>query len=320
MTIKNVAKRLIATFLFFLLILFINQQSYATFYPISIDIIPDKPVYSPGGNVTLTINAPYQEGRTIELSVTKGNAEQKIFQTTKPLDGNSTKIEFALPENDTSYQYLVYATVTGPAPNDSGSASAMIFTKENADEVLISDLKMSRSQADAGESIHISFKVKDGVGNVIPWANPDIGICKEDAVKPHYVLVTPNSTLSQDSDCPFFQSDFIPTFDEFNIDLVIPDGMPEGKYKLNIWANPDYSGKHGFIEGHKVFDIVVGKVSNQVSDIKSPLKQFQAGVVLEDIKCKENFQLVIKLSDRSPACVKPETRQILIKRGWAEPI
>jgi hypothetical protein len=48
-----------------------------------------------------------------------------------------------------------------------------------------------------------------------------------------------------------------------------------------------------------------------------PLKQFRAGVTSEEIKCKEGLDLAIKLSNGSPACVKPHSRQKLLERGWA---
>ena len=48
-----------------------------------------------------------------------------------------------------------------------------------------------------------------------------------------------------------------------------------------------------------------------------PLRQFRAGIPIEEIKCKEGFDLVIKLSSGSPACVKPQSKQKLLERGWA---
>ncbi|MGI0102645.1 MAG: hypothetical protein ACREA7_08645 [Nitrosotalea sp.] len=50
----------------------------------------------------------------------------------------------------------------------------------------------------------------------------------------------------------------------------------------------------------------------------SPLEQFKSGVVPIEVKCPENFVLTIKSEDDSPACVKPDTVQKLIERGWAK--
>jgi hypothetical protein len=48
----------------------------------------------------------------------------------------------------------------------------------------------------------------------------------------------------------------------------------------------------------------------------SPLQQFKIGIVANDVKCQQDLQLIIKSEDGSPACVKPDTAQKLVKRGW----
>lgn len=50
--------------------------------------------------------------------------------------------------------------------------------------------------------------------------------------------------------------------------------------------------------------------------IKPPLKQVRDGTPPEFVICKEGLQLIFKLSDGSPACVKPQTVEKLIERGW----
>ncbi len=57
-------------------------------------------------------------------------------------------------------------------------------------------------------------------------------------------------------------------------------------------------------------------IKNNSINIKSPLKQFKSGISSENVVCKENLQLIIKSSDRTPACVKPETKIKLVERGW----
>ncbi len=46
-----------------------------------------------------------------------------------------------------------------------------------------------------------------------------------------------------------------------------------------------------------------------------PLKQVKSGVAPDRISCKDNLVL-IQRHDESPACVRPETKQKLIERGW----
>lgn len=49
----------------------------------------------------------------------------------------------------------------------------------------------------------------------------------------------------------------------------------------------------------------------------SPLSQLKSGVAVENIQCNEGLMLVIKTKDESPACMTPQTAQILGQRGWA---
>lgn len=50
----------------------------------------------------------------------------------------------------------------------------------------------------------------------------------------------------------------------------------------------------------------------------SPLKQFESGTPIDEIQCKRGLILITKSSDDSPACVKPQTKHILIERGWTK--
>jgi len=51
---------------------------------------------------------------------------------------------------------------------------------------------------------------------------------------------------------------------------------------------------------------------------KSPLEQYNSGISANMVVCQENLQLVMKTRDNSPACVKPETVDTLLERGWAK--
>ncbi|MGH2612416.1 MAG: hypothetical protein ACRDFB_05140 [Rhabdochlamydiaceae bacterium] len=49
-----------------------------------------------------------------------------------------------------------------------------------------------------------------------------------------------------------------------------------------------------------------------------PLKQYEAGIAAKNVVCKQEYPLIFKSEDGSPACVKPHTAQLLIERGWAK--
>ena len=48
-----------------------------------------------------------------------------------------------------------------------------------------------------------------------------------------------------------------------------------------------------------------------------PLKQINDGVKPTEVTCTEGLELVLKMSDGSPACLKPSSVERLIERGWA---
>jgi hypothetical protein len=51
-------------------------------------------------------------------------------------------------------------------------------------------------------------------------------------------------------------------------------------------------------------------------NILPPLKQISSGINPENVTCKNNYELIFKATDNSPACVKPSTAQKLLVRGW----
>jgi hypothetical protein len=51
--------------------------------------------------------------------------------------------------------------------------------------------------------------------------------------------------------------------------------------------------------------------------VKSPLKQTKAGVEPHKVQCREEYQLVFKAEDWSPACVKTSSVERIITLGWA---
>jgi hypothetical protein len=56
------------------------------------------------------------------------------------------------------------------------------------------------------------------------------------------------------------------------------------------------------------------------NNILPPLKQISAGIIPENVTCKDNYELIFKSVDNSPACVQPLTAQKLIERGWAKTV
>ncbi len=57
--------------------------------------------------------------------------------------------------------------------------------------------------------------------------------------------------------------------------------------------------------------------TSYIGEILSPLKQFNSGIPIDKIQCKEGLELVIKSSNGSPACVSPQSAIVLLIRGWS---
>ena len=54
--------------------------------------------------------------------------------------------------------------------------------------------------------------------------------------------------------------------------------------------------------------------------ITPPLKQIANGILSNDVVCSEGLQLILKMTNNSPACVKSTTVEKLIERGWAHAV
>ncbi|OLB90453.1 MAG: hypothetical protein AUH25_04865 [Thaumarchaeota archaeon 13_1_40CM_38_12] len=53
------------------------------------------------------------------------------------------------------------------------------------------------------------------------------------------------------------------------------------------------------------------------TELPSPLKQEESGIPVKNIQCKQDLVLLLKMKNGYPLCVKPQTAQKLVERGWA---
>ena len=60
--------------------------------------------------------------------------------------------------------------------------------------------------------------------------------------------------------------------------------------------------------------------SDHPKKLDSPRAQVIRGVSAQDVKCREGFQLVIKVSDNSPACLKSTSVSKLMSWGWIKSV
>ena len=61
--------------------------------------------------------------------------------------------------------------------------------------------------------------------------------------------------------------------------------------------------------------LATAQMSNNL--VLTPLKQLKSGIVQKNISCKQGFELMLKSQNSYPICIRPQTAQKLIERGWA---
>ncbi|MDE1728895.1 MAG: hypothetical protein KGH81_06945 [Thaumarchaeota archaeon] len=91
-------------------------------------------------------------------------------------------------------------------------------------------------------------------------------------------------------------------------------------YVMTLQIHPSFAqnccSQNNFTIQNKTTTYHNTNMSNAHMKIESPLKQFKEGIALKDIKCENDFQMIIRAEDHSPACVKPAVVHILVERGW----
>src|SRR2546422_2642671 len=63
--------------------------------------------------------------------------------------------------------------------------------------------------------------------------------------------------------------------------------------------------------------LATAQMSNNL--VLTPLTQLKSGIVQKNISCKQGFELILKSENSYPVCIRPQTAQKLIERGWALP-
>ena len=96
--------------------------------------------------------------------------------------------------------------------------------------------------------------------------------------------------------------------------ILITNGTETLVYEFEVRQITEYN-KSNF-EGNTTKNISEN-ASKELSKYNvTPLKQMKNGVSPNDIICNSNLQLMFKITNDSPACVKPSTVEKLIERGW----
>lgn len=104
-----------------------------------------------------------------------------------------------------------------------------------------------------------------------------------------------------------------------NRSLYLLDKIPvnvDGTFKYSFKIKGELGISGGYEYGLSLF----GTTGGSFEYCTAPLKQFKSGIASKNVTCKEGLQLIFKTEDNSPACVKQQTAQTLIKYGWGTPV
>lgn len=115
---------------------------------------------------------------------------------------------------------------------------------------------------------------------------------------------------NQNDDKPFFVSTYATDVGISKVNPVEINDTYVRTLEINFTKNTT--------EIEIVGNLFAEKYTPKPLGLLAPLFQLRSGVKAEDVTCKSNFQLVLKSTDGSPACVKPESVMPLIQMGWAK--
>jgi hypothetical protein len=119
-----------------------------------------------------------------------------------------------------------------------------------------------------------------------------------------------------------FEGDLLYKTDLLLVGNITSDGS--FSYQTTVKGKLGLDNKIVFIYGNQTVEEILPHAHTGIPSpplptqpqLALPLKQFKSGISATSIQCKPSFELIIKLEDGSPACVKPLTFYSLYERGW----
>ncbi len=98
--------------------------------------------------------------------------------------------------------------------------------------------------------------------------------------------------------------------------LRIPTNAISGIWKITADHNVSHTAIKITVQSY-ASNGVMKSTGPVVVTLESPLKQFKSGILASEVQCAQGLELVLKVGDNSPACMKLDVAYVLIKRGWA---
>ena len=202
--------------------------------------------------------------------------------------------------------FLVFSTVTGYTPiYKTAYACSCIIPESPSDSLLKSDAVFSGKVVKIEEE-HPSYPLFSSIDPV--WVTFDVDRVWKGPNDVSITIQTPQSSAS--CGYGFEENKAYLVYANRNGDVL--DVSLCSRTNLVSEAAEDFDGlgspKYHIKDMQGFFH----------SEVLPPLKQLQSGISFDNILCANDRVLVYKNSNNFPACVKPETREKLIERGWME--
>lgn len=168
-----------------------------------------------------------------------------------------------------------------------------------------------------------SFGISDSYSYLVPRTNLELFVENEIILVGNVTALTGNN-LPGFTEYEIHVEKFLKNPQTSNTIFVSGSGGQSDADKISI--------EQGFMIGDRVFLLLNERDGkNIVSPYSSifplfnpdeefllpPLILFRAGIPVNEIVCKDKFELILKASDNSPACVTLMTKEKLEDRGWA---
>ena len=181
------------------------------------------------------------------------------------------------------------------------------YYTDRCEGCFLGELNSTKSIVEPKITIKTDYYNYTTVDNIIITthiSNPDSNTSLEiRVIDPHYVV--------RDSHI------FPPSLNESYSWTISPRGPlyeNSGNYTVTAKYGGEESVTHFYLTSTE--SDIVQKYQYQTS----PLKQFKSGISANNVTCNQGLELIFKIENGYPACVKQDTVGKLVGRGWAFPV
>lgn len=193
---------------------------------------------------------------------------------------------------------------------------------DNSNSVQIQDIQVQPSTIRVGDDFNITATLVNNSTDTISVHN--------DCLSPFSVTFDSHATIDVEKPCIYFAiSKLVKPGEKITVHgpganiayRAIETGVANATITFSYTgenqsnSSATFTGNSESISRSVLFTISPQSVQTK-SVIQSPLEQFRSGIAARDVKCNNGLEFIQKNENGQPACVKPQTKDKLIERGW----